>query len=363
MRERALQADLALVAPLDLVPYSFPSTMAQPARKTIVVCGAVVDALLRRGAQQFAVRALVRNTTSAKAEALARQGVEVVAANYDEPESLQKAFAGAYGAFCITNYWQVNVGPRPSHRRCMFADAVSHRESMDAAREAAQAAALASACKAAGVQHAVWSTLEDTRAFAEPGSRMPALGPHGEYSVPHFDEKGAADERFRDAGVPTTFLRTSFFFENFLPGAFGLEPKRKAAGGPLVLSLPMAGAKLSCIAVRDIGACAAGCFLVRDGTVDKTVGIAGDHLTGAELASVFSKVLRKEVLYEAADLQAYRASGGPGAEDMANMFQIYIDFEGQFTAARDLSVARKLDPELQSFEAWLTAHADAFKDL
>lgn len=158
---------------------------------------------------------------------------------------------------------------------------------MDAAREAAQAAALASACKAAGVQHAVWSTLEDTRAFAKPGARMPALGPRGEYSVPHFDEKGAADARFRDAGVPTTYLRacprrrrqlgaaccaysrlchllpagTSFFYENFLPGKFGMEPKRKAAGGPLVLSLPMAGAKLSCIAVCDIGACAAGCFL------------------------------------------------------------------------------------------------------
>jgi hypothetical protein len=84
---------------------------------------------------------------------------------------------------------------------------------MDAAREAKQAAALASACVRARVSHAVWSTLEDTRAFAQPGERMPALGPQGQYCVPHFDEKGAADARFRDAGVPTTFLRTSFFFE------------------------------------------------------------------------------------------------------------------------------------------------------
>ena len=156
---------------------------------------------------------------------------------------------------------------------------------------------------------------------------------------------------------------TSFFYENFLPGKFGLEPKRKAAGGPLVLSLPMAAARLSCIAVRDIGACAVGCFLDRDGTVNNIVGIAGDHLTGDELASVFTKVLRKEVVYEATDLQAYRASGGPVAADMANMFQFYVDFESQFVAARDLSTARKLNPELQSFEEWLTAHADAFKEL
>ena len=142
-----------------------------------------------------------------------------------------------------------------------------------------------------------------------------------------------------------------------------MEPKRKTAGGPLVLSLPMANAKLSAIAVRDIGGCAAGCFLDREGTVNKTVGIAGDHLTGDECASVFSKVLRKEVVYEAVDVQAYRASGGAGGQDMAAMFLFYSTFEGPFVAARDVGVARKLNPELQSFEAWLTEHADAFKDL
>jgi uncharacterized protein YbjT (DUF2867 family) len=191
---------------------------------------------------------------------------------------------------------------------------------MDASREAKQAAALASACARARVSHAVWSTLEDTRAFAKPGERMPALGPQGEYCVPHFDEKGAADARFRDAGVPTTFLRTSFFFEapplplrrggamritrlmriltqnaahapqqNFLPGGFGLEPKRAAPGGPLALRLPLGGAKLSGIGVADIGGCAAGVLLDREGTVGKTIGIAGDHLTGEEYASIFSK--------------------------------------------------------------------------
>ena len=142
-----------------------------------------------------------------------------------------------------------------------------------------------------------------------------------------------------------------------------MEPKRKTAGGPLVLSLPMADAKLSAIAVRDIGACAAGCFLDREGTVNKTIGIAGDHLTGDEFASVFSKVLRKEVVYEAVDVEKYRASGEPGAQEMAVMFAYYIRFAGPFVAARDLSVARKLNPELQSFEAWLTEHADALKDL
>ena len=232
---------------------------------------------------------------------------------------------------------------------------------MDASREAAQAATLVEACKAASLSHVVWSTLEDTRAFERPGERMPALGPAGQYCVPHFDEKGAADAKWRAAGVPTTFLRTSFFFEvrlacdalllsflhenshtlltkpscsprrqNFLPSAgMGLEPRRDAPGGPLLLRLPMARARLSGIAVADIGGCAAGCFLDPKGTVNATIGIAGDHLTGDEYASVFTKVLGKEVKYEAVDFEAFRARGGDAMRDMANMFQFYVDFEAR----------------------------------
>ena len=99
--------------------------MSQPARKTVAVCGAtgkqggaVVDAMLRRGAQQFSVRAVVRDASSAKAKALAQKGVEVVTANYDDPASLQKAFDGAWGAFCITNYWRACLLPMPALHRC-----------------------------------------------------------------------------------------------------------------------------------------------------------------------------------------------------------------------------------------------------
>jgi uncharacterized protein YbjT (DUF2867 family) len=208
----------------------------------------------------------------------------------------------------------------------------------------------------------VWSTLEDTRAFEKPGERMPALGPNGEYCVPHFDEKGAADERFRSAGVPTTFLRTSFFFDNFLPGA-GLGPKR-AAHGDLVLALPMPrDIKLAGIAVADIGGCAAGAFMDPEATIGKTLGIAGDHLTGVEYADCFSKILRRDIKYEAIDVQKYRASGAPHAEEWANMYDFYAQQATPFLAARPLSVARKLNPQLLSFEAWLREHQAAFAEL
>ena len=86
---------------------------------------------------------------------------------------------------------------------------------------------MARAAKAAGVKHVIWSTLDDTRTFMTlDDPRMPTL--HGKYKVPHFDGKGEADQAFRDAGVPTTFLLTAFYWENFI--YFGTGPKPAGDG-------------------------------------------------------------------------------------------------------------------------------------
>ncbi|TLY37053.1 MAG: NmrA/HSCARG family protein, partial [Nitrospirae bacterium] len=45
--------------------------------------------------------------------------------------------------------------------------------------------------------------------------------------------------------------------------------------------------------------------------------------------------------------------GFPGAEDLGNMFQFKCDFEQVFCGARRLDVSRALNPELQTFDAWL----------
>src|SRR5947208_8416764 len=88
----------------------------------------------------FYARAITRNPDSDKAKALKAVGVDVVAADADKPETLDDAFAGAHGVFCVTNYW----------------------EHLDADREGAQAAAMARAAGKAGAAHVIWSTLEDT---------------------------------------------------------------------------------------------------------------------------------------------------------------------------------------------------------
>jgi uncharacterized protein YbjT (DUF2867 family) len=181
---------------------------------------------------------------------------------------------------------------------------------------------------------------------------MPTL--QGKYKVPHFDGKGEADRVFAETGVPTTFLLTSFYWDNLIH--FGMGPK-PGADGTLEFTLPMGDAKLPGIAVEDIGRCALGIFKRGSELIGKTVGIAGEHLSGAEIADALTRALGRPVRHNAVSPAVYRGFGFSGAEDLGNMFQFKRDFESDYRAARDPQVARSLDPALQTFEAWLGRNA------
>jgi uncharacterized protein YbjT (DUF2867 family) len=294
--------------------------------------GGLVRAILDDPARPFAARAVTRNAASDKAKALAAAGVEVVTADQDDPASLEKAFAGAHGAFCVTNFW----------------------EHMSPERELAQAGNLATAAKKAGVEHVIWSTLEDTRTRVPlDDPRMPTL--MGRYKVPHLDAKGEADARFTAAGVPTTFLLTSFYWDNLIH--FGMGP-RPGPDGKLVFALPMRDRKLPGMAVEDIGKCAYGVLREGAGNAGKRIGIAGEHLTGAQMAAALSRALGREVAYQAVPHDVYRSLGFPGADDLGNMFQFKCDFETEYCAARDLKRSRELNPALQTFDEWLKRNKD-----
>jgi uncharacterized protein YbjT (DUF2867 family) len=290
--------------------------------------GGLVQAILNDPGSGFTVRALTRKVDSDKAKALKKQGVEVVAADLDDIESLKRAFAGAHGAFLLTNYWEL-FSPE---------------------KEFAQAKNLAEAAKAANVRHVIWSTLEDTRRWVPlSDNRMPTL--MGKYKVPHFDAKGEADHLFADLGVPTTWLLTSFYWENLI--YFGAGPK-KGPDGKLALTYPMGDKKLPGIASDDIGKCALAIFKKGHECIGKTVAISGEHLTGAQMASALTKALGQEVRYNDVPPEVYRSFGFPGADDLGNMFQFKRDFQEAFCGPRDPSIARALNPSLQNFDTWLS---------
>jgi len=168
--------------------------------------------------------------------------------------------------------------------------------------------------------------------------------------VPHFDCKGEANHLFTDLAVPTTFLLTSFYWENLIH--FGMGPK-KGPDGKLAFTLPMDDKKFPGIAAEDIGKCAYGIFKRDRELIDKTVGIAGEHLTGTQMAASLTKALGQEVRYNAVSPDDYRHFGFPGAEDLGNMFQFKRDFQSDFCSARNPDVARSLNPSLQTFDQWL----------
>lgn len=294
--------------------------------------GGLARAILGDPSSDFVVRPITRYPESPKAQDLARLGAEVVKADLEDVGSLRRAFRGCYGAFCVTNFWE-HFSPE---------------------RETAQATNLAEAAKDAGIQHAIWSTFEDTRERVPlDDSRMPTL--QERYKVPHFDAKAAANEEFTKRGVPTTFLLTSFYWDNAIN--FGTGPKR-GPDGTLAITMPMGGQRLPGIAVEDIGKAAYGIFKAGKEYIGKTVGVAGEHLTGEEMATAFSRALGQEVRYNDVPPQVYRSFGFPGADDMGNMFQFKRDFNDEYCAARDTSETRRLNPELQTFEQWLARNKE-----
>jgi uncharacterized protein YbjT (DUF2867 family) len=297
--------------------------------------GGLVRAIQSDPGGGFVARAITRDANSEKAQALKALGAEVVSADLDDEASLRKAFSGAYAAYCVTFFW-AHFSPE---------------------KEQQHARNLANAAKAAGVQHVIWSTLEDTRKWVPlSDNRMPTL--QGKYKVPHFDSKGEINHVFTDAGVPTTFLLTSFYWDNMY--MFGMGPA-KGQDGKYSITFPLGNHRMSGMAAEDIGGCAYGIFKRGKEFIGKTVGIAGEHLTGAQMAEKLSKGLGIPCSYNAVTPDAYRGFGFAGAEDLGNMFQFYADFEDYFVGARNLDVARSLNPKLQNFEQWLAKNKSKLK--
>jgi uncharacterized protein YbjT (DUF2867 family) len=177
---------------------------------------------------------------------------------------------------------------------------------------------------------------------------MPTL--MGKYKVPHFDVKGEVEREFTKLGLPVTFLLTSFYWDNLI--FFGMGPK-KGPDGTLLFTLPMGNKKLPGIAAEDIGKCALGLFKKREKYLGKTVGIAGELLTGEEMAAAMTRAFGQAVRYNAVTPEQYRAFGFKGADDLGNMFQFKSDFNEEFCGARDPAVAKSLNPALQTFDMWL----------
>jgi uncharacterized protein YbjT (DUF2867 family) len=295
----------------------------------------LVKAILNDKESGFKARVITRDAGSDKAKELAKLGAEVVEADVDNKESIVNAFKGAYGAYCVSFFWE-HFSPE---------------------KEKLHAKNMAEAASEAGVKHVIWSTLEDSRKFIPlDDDRMPTL--QGKYKVPHFDAKGESNAYFENSGVPYTLLHTSFYWENFI--YFGMGPQ-KGPDGKLAITMPIGDKKLPGIATEDIGKCAYSIFKAGKEFQGKSVGIAGEHLTGKNMADTLSKHLGIEVKYNDVPASVFRSFGFPGADDLGNMFQFNAEFETEFCGARNIEATKKLNPGLLNFDTWLKQNKTAIK--
>jgi len=266
--------------------------------------GAVVDALLEQGAR---VRALVRSTGSERARNLANRGVDLVQIDAKDPASLKNSLQGVDAFFFMTT---------------PYGD--SHDTDIDS--EIQQGVEFADAAAAAQVPHVVFSSVG---------------GAERNSGVPHFESKRRIEEYVQTRGLSATIVRPVFFMDNFASMAPTVE------GSELVLRLPVPdGIKLQMVATRDIGVVAAAALL-DPAAVPAAIEIAGDELTGSEIAAAFGAHAGMPARYEALPVEVL-----DGQDDLQKMFRWFADTPAY---QADIAAVRGIDPDLWNLQAWLQA--------
>ena len=232
--------------------------------------GATLRHLAKRGG--FKLRAMTRKPDGDAAKALSALGAEVVAGDLNDAASLERAVAGAWGAFAVQNTWEAGVEG-----------------------EEEQGKRFAKIARDKGVQHFVYTSV---------GSANRGTG------IPHFENKLRVEETIKQLKFPShVILRPVFFMEN-LPSPWFLN------GDKLTTTLKPE-TKLQMVAVDDIGKFSAAAFVESDKFKGAEIEYAGDAVTMAEAAAAMSELTGKTVTFQQIPIAAVRAN----SEDFALMLE------------------------------------------
>ena len=279
--------------------------------------GSVARALLRT--RKYRVRCFTRHPRSEQALELQAKGAEIIKGNLDDMENLQLAMQDCYAVFGVTNFWE-HFDQELWHGKNLV-DAVSFSQ----------------------VRHFVFSTQPDYFKLS-----------HGRYSVPQYDIKASLEQYARQLGIPATFIRVSFYYENFL-NAF---PLRKGQDGAYHFGFPQGDTKMSMVSVEDVGGVVSTILDHPEAYIGRVVGVVGEDRNCHEYAQIMSRVLRVPVHYDYIPRDQYAAQASPAAEEIANLFEVqrlYIP-ERQI----DLIESYGLNPSMQTFEKWLLKNREGF---
>ena len=280
--------------------------------------GSVAKALLNEN--KFAVRILTRNAKSPKAIALQEAGAEIAEGDLDDIQSLLPAMKDVYGVFGVTSFWE-------------------HYE-----KEYQHGKNLVDAVYESGIEHFVYRNLPNYKQLR--GCKL---------SVPHCDLKAELEEYTKSLKIPVTFMRIAFYYENFL----SFFPLQKDENDNFFFGFPQGDTKLSVVTVEDMGGVVAPVFNHPEEYIGRVVGVVGEDLSCNEYAAILSKVLKQNVYYKYIPRDVYAGFGFPGAEELANMFEV----QRLYIKERHLDLIESygLNPSMQRFEKWLEKNKEKFE--
>ncbi|KAF8977958.1 hypothetical protein BGZ46_006988 [Entomortierella lignicola] len=244
--------------------------------------------------KQFKVRGVTRDTSKPAAQSLSQKGVEMVEAEMDDIQSLQKALQGSHTVFAITtSVYDENLKKR----------------------EIAQGKAMADAAVSQGAQYIIFSTLPNAAKISR-----------NKYSkVHHFDGKAEVEEYIRTLPIKSAFFAPCFFMQNFRNI---MAPQPVGDGTYAISNIVNPRTELPLIDITGDGGKYVGAILAEPEKYEgKVLTSATKIYTYEEVAKVISDATGKVVKYNQIPESVYRGFLPPSAaEELVEMMWFYQDF-------------------------------------
>jgi uncharacterized protein YbjT (DUF2867 family) len=306
-----------------------------PADKKIIVVvgatgnqgGSTIEYLLKTSADQWHIRGLCRNTTSDKAKELTGRGVEIVQCDISQKDQLVQAFKGAYAVFAVTQFWQPNIMSNPE------TEYEQGKNMVDAAIEN-------------GVQHLIWSSLDDVHKICG-------------LNVPHFTNKNRVEQYIRQSKKfkYATFVYAAHYFENF--AMFGIiQPNAGDAKSATLYYGIDEDVKLPGLSIQDIGIVITKAFNHPEkyGNYQKILA-ASQEITLPEAAKIFSKALGIDVKYQKLDFNAVKQRSG---DEMAIMLKYFNTAKSYYAdnQTEAIKYTNENFPGMRTLEQWVSENKE-----
>lgn len=243
--------------------------------------GSVIDSLL--ATKKFSLRGVTRSAKPEQVNALKAKGVEVVVADMKKKDTLVAAFKGAWGVFCVTQFWDPEIMKNPE------LEFEVGKNQVDAALEAK-------------VSVLIWSGLGDCDGVS--GKK---------WHVPHFTNKWRVEEYARKhKEIDSIFVYAGFYAQNFM----GFMPPKPTEDGTLAFHLPVrADVGVPLFDVSDTGRWVAPIFEDHKKWVGKVIPMTSGYITLPEVAATFARVTGQKAKFVQIPLEAFKDN-----QEMMHMF-------------------------------------------